>query len=216
MKKQSLIINLLKLFGIMALSWIFWLIIFAAFTSSDSGELDDFYGRLSLPLGLLMSLIIYLGLAFNDISKRKQRIQSSKSNIDIANERQLSLLDKANRVADKYMSHEKEVFKAASPAKSELKKSFLIKNSEQFSHLVLAYPDLKANENIAILLEQLRETENTIANFKVNYNTEVELYNGMISSFPTNLFRRLLKLTYADYYDKQLLPKEISDDLLGI
>ena len=215
MKKQSVATSILKLLGIMMLSWILCLLVFSIFTADDSGDLPDIYAKLSLIIGTLISLAIYLGLSFNNIKSRKQRIKASKSNIGIASKRQLSLLDKASRVADRYMAHEKEVFSAASPSKSATKKSFLVKNSEQFSNLLLAYPDLKANENILVLLEQIRETENTIANFKINYNSEVEIYNSLITSFPANLFRKKLNLNDETYYQDDS-DAEISDEALGI
>ncbi|MDR1606133.1 MAG: LemA family protein [Streptococcaceae bacterium] len=216
MKKKSVSSAILKMMGITLLSWIFCLLISSILGPKDKDEIPPFYVKLSFILGICLALILYLGLAFNELKKRKQRIKSSGSNIKIVEARQDGLLDKANRVADAYMTHEKEVFEAATPAKLVPKSIVSIKSSEQFSNLVLAYLTLKANENVALLINQIKASEDSLANFKLTYNTEAELYNGLINSFPINLFRGLFKLEDQDYYASKTETTEITDAMLGL
>ena len=50
-----------------------------------------------------------------------------------------------------------------------------------------AYPDLKANQNMIALQQELSSTENQIASARQIFNNAVMLYNTTLQSFPTNL-----------------------------
>ena len=54
--------------------------------------------------------------------------------------------------------------------------------------LAESYPDLKANENMLSLQEELKGTENKIAFSRQFYNDVVTSYNTAIESFPSNIF----------------------------
>ncbi|MBR9805536.1 LemA family protein, partial [bacterium] len=51
-----------------------------------------------------------------------------------------------------------------------------------------AYPDLKANENMMQLSEELTTTENKVAFSRQAYNDAVMHYNNLCEQFPSNLF----------------------------
>jgi len=60
------------------------------------------------------------------------------------------------------------------------------------------YPDLKANESVATLQEELTSTENKVAFARQAYNDSVMQYNTRLESFPDNLFARLLGFAPAE------------------
>ena len=61
-----------------------------------------------------------------------------------------------------------------------------------------SYPDLKANQGVATLQEELASTENKIAFARQAYNDSVMQYNTRLESFPDNLFVRLLGFAPAE------------------
>ena len=64
--------------------------------------------------------------------------------------------------------------------------------------LVEAYPDLKANENMMQLSEELTATENKVAFARQAYNDAVMVYNTLRESFPSNLVAGWFRFLAAD------------------
>ena len=64
-----------------------------------------------------------------------------------------------------------------------------------------AYPDLKANQNMAQLMDELSDTENKIQAARRFYNTNVMTLNTAIESFPTNLIANSFGFTKSDFFE---------------
>lgn len=218
MKKPNTVIELLKLFAMMVIGWFFWLLIFSITITPEDAEMtvEPFRGA-SLLFGLLTGLIISAGLKYNAMHRAYQRTKSAYSNISIFNERAEKLLDKANRVADKYMDFEGSVQISIAHERNERD---IIKgkiyNSHQFKTALENYPDLKANESIMELLKQIQDCENGLANQKLIYNNEVEKYNTLIHSFPASVLCGIFRFKDAEFYSGTNETEIVSDEQLGI
>ena len=110
--KNSLAIEILKLFAWIVCAWIFWVFIFSVFTPSSVEEVVEPFNGASLVFGFLTGVIITFVLKLNNVSSLKQKASAVKSNIEVLNNRSETLLTKANKVADKYMNHESHVQKS--------------------------------------------------------------------------------------------------------
>lgn len=216
MKKSNTIIELLKFFGILIIGWIMWLLIFAITITPDDAPMtvEPFQGA-SLWLGLLTAFIISFCIKYNAIHKARQKTKSALSNISIFSERADKLLDKANRVAQKYMDFEQTVHAGISQERRSASTRKQIHSSHQFGLALENYPDLKANQSILELLRQIEVCENDLATQKLTYNNAVESYNSMIYSFPFSVFRRVFGFAEAEFYDSAD-DDIISDERLGI
>jgi LemA protein len=69
----------------------------------------------------------------------------------------------------------------------------------RFMATVEAYPDLKANQNMAQLSSELSETEDQIAAARQTYNDEVLTYNNLREVFPNNLVAGAFSFTGAEF-----------------
>lgn len=218
MKKRSVLIELLKFLGIMIVGWIIFLMIFAILGTEGDEEISDFQNKMSLLLGFLLALIIVFGLKFNGSRRRLETIKAAYSNIGIQAEKNNGLLDKANRVADKYMEHEKTIQLGSAQIRAEgmaaPKKMKKVKNAGQFRSVVENYPELKANEAVNHLLAQIEQCENALSAFKVQYNDSVKEYNTWINSFPAVILKKILRWKEMEYYVEP--EEEITDEMLGI
>ncbi len=165
--------------------------------------------------GFVTAFILLLAFELNTTNMFKQRVNQTLSNITITNKRSSSLLEKANRVSDKYMNYEGSTVHNVAEAKKGVKPRFkLIKNAEGFESRLDEFPNLKANESIMELLRQLRESENIVTNFKLDHNDCVAQYNYQVNSFPVVLCKPMMKVKEFSYYtDTDDL---ISNDELGI
>ena len=63
------------------------------------------------------------------------------------------------------------------------------------------YPDLKANENVSRLMEELSATENKISFARQFYNDSVMSLNNSVESFPSNIVAGMFGFGMATYFE---------------
>ncbi|MGF6989751.1 LemA protein [Lachnospiraceae bacterium PM6-15] len=220
MKKKSTLIELLKLLGMTILGWFLWLWIFTiTITPAEAEETIEPFQGASFIFGMITALIIWLFIQLTWARKGAQNIQAKASNIQIVADREKGLLDKANRVVDKYLNHEKSTFVETAAVRSSVQgkpaRQTMIRSSHDFYQAIESYPELKVNESVMKLLEQIADCENTVANFKISYNDDVAKYNSAILNAPSFL-RNLFGLKVAEFYNSHANDDEITDEMLGI
>jgi LemA protein len=71
----------------------------------------------------------------------------------------------------------------------------------QLSIAVEAYPDLKANTNVAQLMDELSDTENKIQAARRFYNGQVRDFNTKIEQFPANVIAGMLRFTAFEFFE---------------
>ncbi|MGY3725532.1 LemA family protein [Granulicatella balaenopterae] len=218
-QKNSILLEMIKMFAVSLVGWIGWLFIFSSFTPMEHEEVVEPFTGASFVFGVITGLLLYLGMKYNKINHQYQQIKTLKSNILIAEERGDALLSKANRVVDKYMANEKELkldaVKLAQGA-GGIKFTNRIGNSNQFKMTLKDYPELRTQDSIQELLNQIKSCEDTIAVNKVTYNEGVEKYNTSIHSFPMSMFGKITKFKDASYYREDPFADLVSDEALGI
>ncbi|HSM00063.1 MAG TPA: LemA family protein, partial [Candidatus Limnocylindria bacterium] len=67
--------------------------------------------------------------------------------------------------------------------------------------VVEKYPELKANQNVAALQEELTGTENKISFARQFYNDSVMMYNNRIQSIPSNIIASVFDFSQAEYFE---------------
>ncbi len=161
-------------------------------------------------LALIIGLVLFAISIYNRLVAGRNRFKNAFAQIDVQLTRRHDLIPNLVEVAKGYMSHEREtleaVIKARTAAVDGLRKAALdpsdpaamkaLAEAEQglsgalgrLFALSEAYPDLKANENMMQLSEELTTTENKVAFARQAYNDSVMDYNTLRESFPNNLF----------------------------
>lgn len=209
--KNNLLVQLLKLIGAFVIAWLLVVIIFAVATTGD--EIPEKYNGLMALLAVVIAFAATIIIDFNAISRLKSMIQKTKADIESVNETANTLIDKAERVADKYRSDETAVFKGFADARKGNKK---IRTSQDFKAVMEAYPELQANVHTQKLLNQIETTENAKLNAKLNYTNAVAQYNAKIHSFPVVMLRRICKWEDVDAEFGLQKDELVSDEELGI
>ncbi len=161
-------------------------------------------------LGILAALVVYGISIYNRLVAGRNRYKNAFAQIDVQLTRRYDLIPNLVETAKGYMAHEREtleaVINARNAAVSKLKDASAdptdpvamkrLADAEQgvagalgrLFALAEAYPDLKANENMMQLSEELTTTENKVAFARQAYNDSVMDYNTLRESFPNNLF----------------------------
>ena len=161
-------------------------------------------------LAFIVAAVLLAISIYNRLVAGRNRFKNAFAQIDVQLTRRHDLIPNLVETAKGYMKHEREtleaVINARNTAVAGLKNAAkdpsdpeAMKNLAQAEQglsgalgrlfaLSEAYPDLKANENMMQLSEELTTTENKVAFARQAYNDSVMQYNTLRESFPNNFF----------------------------
>lgn len=165
------------------------------------------------PLIFLVMLIVIVGVVaanlYNRLVTLRNRYQNAFAQIDVQLRRRYDLIPNLVETVKGYMKHERETLEAVITARNAAvtatqraarapgdpatmqqlagAEAALTGSLGRLFALSESYPELKANENMSQLMEELRSTENRIAFARQAFNDAVTLYNTQREVFPSNL-----------------------------
>ena len=174
-------------------------------------------------LVVIVALLGFVVMIYNRLVASRNRYKNAFAQIDVQLTRRYDLIPNLVEVASKYMSHEREtleaVIRARNSAVSNLKQASAdpgdpdavrkLNESEQGLSGALGrlfalsenYPDLKANQNMMQLSEELTSTENKVAFARQAFNDSVMSYNILRESFPNNIIAGMFSFQPAQLLD---------------
>jgi LemA protein len=169
----------------------------------------------------VLFVIAIVGM-YNGLVKRRNQVDNAWSQIDVQLKRRHDLIPNLIESVKGYMSYEQETLTnviqarqaavAAAPqgpqAQAEAE-NFLTGALRQLFALVENYPDLKANQNVLSLQEELTSTENKISFARQFYNDTVMTYNMAIQQFPSNLIAGMFNFTAREFFKGDEADKEV-------
>jgi len=165
---------------------------------------------------VLVAIIVgvpLLGIVFyNRLVGLNNQVKNAWRQIDVQLKRRHDLIPNLVEVVKDYMSYEQETLQkviqarnqaigAHSPEEAIAAEGVLGGALGKLFALMENYPDLKANENVARLMEELSATENKISFSRQFYNDSVMALNNGIQSFPSNIVAGLFGFREATYFE---------------
>ena len=173
---------------------------------------------------IVVVIAIALGLAgiYNGLVKRRNQVSNSWSQIDVQLKRRHDLIPNLVEAVKGYMEFEKatltQVINARAAAVSAAPQgpqaqaqaeNMLTGALRQLFAVVENYPDLKANQNVMSLQEELTSTENKISFARQFYNDSVMTYNVKIQQFPSNLVAGMFNFSERQFFQAEETDKEV-------
>lgn len=161
-------------------------------------------------LVVIVGMVLYVIGIYNKLVSLKNRFENAFAQIEVQLKRRYDLIPNLVETAKGYIQHERETLEAVTAARNAASslldkaksnpgsaaaiqdlagaEAALASSMSKFNLVVEAYPDLKANENMMQLSEELTSTENKVAFSRQAFNDSVTAYNEFRQSFPPIFF----------------------------
>ena len=161
-------------------------------------------------LAIVAVLVFWAVGIYNGLVTARNAYKNAFAQIDVQLQRRFDLIPNLVEVAKKYMAHERETLEAVIAARSAAQSGLAAAKAnpgdpEAMAQLAAAqgqlnaglgrllavaeaYPDLKANQNMMQLTEELTSTENKVAFARQAFNDMVMAYNNKREVFPNSIF----------------------------
>ena len=174
-------------------------------------------------VGIVLLLVIVVVGIFNGLVGLRNRVKNAYAQIDVQLKRRYDLIPNLVETAKGYMKHERETLEsvtnarnqaasAASAASKDPTKAGVITDLAsadgaltgalgKLMVVMEAYPDLKANENMMQVQEELTSTENRVAFSRQAYNDSVMTYNNKREMFPSNIVAGIFGFKFAQCWE---------------
>jgi len=175
---------------------------------------------------LLFPVIFVIGL-YNGLVKLRNRYKNAFAQIDVQLKRRHDLIPNLVETAKAFMTHERETLEAVIQARNQAETARKSANSNvgdegamqqlaaaesglggvlgRMFALSESYPDLRSNQNMLQLQEELSSTESKGAFSRQAYNDSVMNFNNKIEMFPSNFIANMFNFVPATMF-------EVSDD----
>jgi LemA protein len=181
-------------------------------------------------LGLLVLFVFWIVGAYNRLISLRNQFKNAFAQIDVQLKRRYDLIPNLVETARAYMKHERETLEAvisarngavaanqaaaADPASGAAVQGLAAAEGAlrgalgKLFALAEAYPDLKANQNMMQLTEELTGTENKISFARQAFNDAVMAYNTKVEQFPSNVIAGAFSFKLAELLAATEAPEE--------
>jgi LemA protein len=179
-------------------------------------------------LAVLVAVVVFVARIYNRLVTLKNRYMNAFAQIEVQLKRRYDLIPNLVETAKAYLTHERETLEAVVQARNQAVAGLAAAKADpsnadairqlgsaetglagalgRLNVVVEAYPELKANQNMMQLSEELRSTENRVAFARQGYNDQVMAYNTYRQSVPAVFFAS----TFGHESDAALLEFEDS------
>ena len=172
--------------------------------------------ELLIIVGIVVVVVVILVGIYNGLVTRRNRIDEALGQIEVQLKRRHDLIPNLVQAVKGYMGFEQDVLTrvtearagavaagAQGPAQQAAAENMLTGALRSLFAVVENYPDLKANQNVIQLQEELTTTENQISFSRQHYNATVLDYNNTIQTIPSVLIAGPLGFTKREFFDAE-------------
>jgi len=174
-------------------------------------------------LAIIVAVVMWAIGIYNRLVNNRNRVKNAFAQIDVQLTRRYDLIPNLVEAVKGYMKHERETLEAVITARNAASSSLDAakvdpSNAQAIKELGAsegalagalgrlfalseAYPDLKANQNMMQLQEELASTENKVAFSRQAFNDAVLQYNNSAENFPNNVIAGMFDFELASFLE---------------
>lgn len=166
-------------------------------------------------LGIIVGVpLLYVIYTYNRLAVLTNRCENGASQIDVQLKKRADLVPNLVETVKGYAKHEKGTFEAVTNARAQLVNAKGIESQAKANNMLSSalkslfavserYPQLKANQNFAMLQEELSGIENKIAYARQFYNDTALVLDNKISVFPSNIIAKIFNYKQKPYFEAE-------------
>lgn len=172
---------------------------------------------------ILVILIIFVIIEYNNMVKLKKQMNNSYSVIDVYLQKRFDLIPNLVEVTKGYANYEKDILTKITEYRTSYNqnkdKDSLNKLNDEYNNLMLVvenYPDLKASEQFLKLQKSLIKVESELQAARRIYNTDTTKYNTKLNVFPSNIIAKLFGFKEGELFeleDRTVQGKNVQVDI---
>ena len=163
-------------------------------------------------IALVVILMVYAVVKYNNFVAQKNRIEEAWADIDVQLKRRYDLIPNLMDTVKGYMEHEQETFQQVTEARTAAMNAGSVKEQQGAENMLSGalkslfavsenYPELRATENFQQFQTELSDTENKIQAARRFYNANVRDYNTDVDQFPENVIANLFNFQKRDFFE---------------
>ena len=164
-------------------------------------------------VGVVLVLAIgFIVATYNGLVTLRNRVEEAWSDITVQLKRRTDLIPNLVNSVKGYATHDKEVFEKVTEARSAIMDAKSVKDTAEAENMLEgalkslfavaeAYPDLKANQNVMQLQQELVDTEDKIQASRRFYNGGVRDLNTKIQTFPANIVAGMFNFQAKEFFE---------------
>jgi LemA protein len=167
-------------------------------------------------LAIVVVVVVFVIAIYNGLIQKRLRVDEAFAQIEVQLKRRHDLIPNLVNAVKGYMGFEQKVLTdvtnaraaavaagAQGPAQQAAAENALTSTLRSLFAVVENYPDLKANQNVLALQEQLTTTENQISFSRQHYNASVLDFNTGIATFPAVLIAGMFGFIKREFFDAE-------------
>ena len=171
---------------------------------------------LLIVIAIVVVVVIFVIGLYNGLVQRRLRIDEAFAQIEVQLKRRHDLIPNLVNAVKGYMGFEQKVLTDVTNARASAvtagaqgvaaqaqAENALTGTLRSLFAVVENYPDLKANQNVLSLQEELTTTENQISFSRQHYNASVLEYNNAIQVFPNSLLAGMFGFTRREFFEAE-------------
>jgi LemA protein len=180
-------------------------------------------GSFLIFLAIVAAIVFYAIGIYNRLVNERNRVRNAFAQIDVQLTRRHDLIPNLVEAVKGYMKHERETLEAVIKARNAAVSALETAKSDPANAAAIqqlgeqegilgnvlgrlfalseAYPDLKANQNMLHLQEELTTTENKVAFSRQAFNDAVMGYNNTAENFPNNIIAGMFGFKLASFLE---------------
>lgn len=163
-------------------------------------------------LGAVVLLVVIFFGMYNGLVRLRQHVENAWAQIDVQLKRRYDLIPNLVETVKGYMKHEQETLEKVIKARNAAVAADGVAEQAQAENaltralggifaLAESYPDLKADNTMGELQEELRSTENKISFARQHYNDSVMEFNTKLEQVPTNIIGAMFNFGKREMFE---------------